>query len=76
MRVRKGVVMVIYDEQIVVRCSTKLYRAIGAWAKQNNAKPAEVTRRILEEAFGVHDELPLPPGITRVTPTQGAPGKA
>jgi len=65
-----------YDKQIVVRCSGKLYRAIEAWARQNHAKPGEVTRRVLEVAFGVEEELPLPPGLTKVKPTQGAPGKA
>lgn len=66
-----------YNEQIVVRCSTRLYRAIGSWAKANDAKPGEITRKILEVAFGVEEEVPLPPGVKKLSPAQDGPkGKA
>ena len=68
--------MMRYDAQIVVRCTKQTKRAVDQWAKQNHTKPGEVTRRIIEEAFGIRVEVPLPPGVARVKPTQGAPGTA
>lgn len=68
--------MMRYDAQIVVRCTQQTKRTVDQWAKQNHAKPGEVTRRILEAAFGIKEDLPLPPGLKRLLPTQGAPGKA
>jgi len=74
---RKGVTTAMrYQEQIVVRCTTKLRRRINTWAKQNDVKPGELTRRVLERAFGIDDQLPLPPGIVPVEPAQEAPGKS
>lgn len=66
-----------YDETIVVRCSGRLKRVVNQWAKQNDAKPGEITRRVLEIAFGVEqEELQLPPGVKRLSPAQGAPVKS
>lgn len=65
-----------YEEQIVVRCSKKLKRAVDHWAKQNHANSSEVSRKVLEVAFGLADEMPLPPGLAHLVPGQVAPGKA
>jgi len=65
-----------YQEQIVVRCTTKLRRRINTWAKQNDVKPTELTRQVLERAFGIDETIKLPPGIVPVLPTQEAPRKA
>lgn len=66
-----------YDEQIVVRCSKKLKRAVDQWAKQNHANSSEVSRKVLEVAFGVaEDTMPLPPGLAHIQPGQVAPGKS
>jgi phage tail protein X len=66
-----------YEEQIVVRCSKKLKRAVDQFAKKNEANTSEVSRRVLEVAFGIQDEMPMPPGLARIMPDQvEAPGKA
>lgn len=62
-----------YNKTIVVRCSAKLKRAVALWAKSHNAKPTDVTRRVLEVAFGVDEELPIPPGVKRVVPSSTTP---
>jgi hypothetical protein len=62
---------------LVIRCSKTLRRTVDQWAKQNNVKPTEVTRKILEVAFGVEEEqIPVPPGIKKLKPAQEAPRKA
>ena len=69
--------MMRYDAQIVVRCTRQTKRTVDSWAKQNHVKAGELTRRILETAFGIQEELPLPPGLIRLQPTQDGPkGKA
>lgn len=66
-----------YDETIIVRCSGKLKRTVDQWAKKDGRKPTEVARRVLEVAFGVEpDDIHLPPGVTKLSPTQDAPRKA
>ena len=66
-----------FNATLVVRCSPKLRRAVNQWSKANNVKPTEVTRRILEVAFGIEeDAIPIPPGVKPIKPTQEAPKKA
>lgn len=60
-----------YEATLVVRCSKALRRSVDQWAKQNHVKPTEVTRRILEVAFGIESEqIPIPPGVKPIKPPQ------
>ena len=55
-----------YDVTIVVRCSTELKQEIEKWAVKNRASAGEMTRRILETAFGIPgDHWQFPPAFRR-----------